>query len=558
MQFLIDFHNSADDSAITSYLQNNGCTVLKQWNNYDKVFLVECSSVPANDIIVERIVEENPLKIKPLDVINVNPYVMTHSDPNEPKITVTVNNDQDWWKNYSFVEPVFDKPTLTLSRLGKGITVYLMDSGIQTSHPEFSESNIVNLYTVTPNDYNDYRGHGTALASVIVGKTCGITNATLKNVKIYDQNHQTLQSEFLDALDAIISDHVDNTFSVLNCSWIIEKNEWVEHKLRVLQDEGVFVIAAAGNQGTTIEDVTPASMLEVMTVGAYSQQLKPCDFSNYTGSESSISVTAGATNHGELDGWAPGEKIYTATLDGSYGYCSGTSIATAISSAILASNLHYFANPDGTRSTNYENLNISTAVFGSNTWLFSRPDVLELTDPKYTNSVNLIATLKDISTLGAVQSPDEFRVSIRVGESRPIIRLYHPRYTKSISGIENLPDNFSILSEGLLYGSPVAAQGPTNGQSYSISNFSLVRTNLDDTEETISVKLYILPENFDPGSLPEDDEVVTILLQNVCTTFPPTPTCSPGDPGACTDACGSGTVCCNPGGKYLLECACQG
>ena len=558
MQFLIDFYNSASDSAITSYLQNNGCTVLKQWNNYDKVFLVESSSIPPSDPLIERIIEENPLKIKPLDVLNINPYVMTHADPNEPSITVTVNDDKDWWKNYSYIQPVFDQPSMTISRLGRGITVYLMDSGIQTSHPEFSEANIVNLYTVTPNDYNDYRGHGTALASVIVGKTCGITSATLKNVKIYDQNHQTLQSEFLDALDAIITDHVDNTFSVLNCSWIIEKNEWVEHKLRILQDEGVFVIAAAGNQGTTIEDVTPASMLEVITVGAYNQQLTPCDFSNYTGTESSISVTAGSTNHGELDGWAPGENIYTATIDGSYGYCSGTSIATAISSAILASNLHYFANPDGTRSLHYENLNISTAVFGSNSWLFARPGVLELTDPKYSNSSQVMATLKDISALSAVQSPDEFRVSIRVGESKPVVRLYHPRYTKSISGIENLPDNFTLLTEGLLYGSPVEAQGPTNGQPYNIQNFEIVRTNLDDTQETIKVKLYILPENFDPASVPQDDEVVTILLQSGCFNLPGVPTCSAGFAQDCTDTCTAGTTCCNPAGKYDFECQCQG
>jgi hypothetical protein len=328
--------------------------------------------------------------------------------------------------------------------------------------------------------------------------------------------------------------------------------------MRQLLDKGAWILAAAGNNGATIEDVTPAAMPEAFTIGAYNVDLQPCDFSNYTGTESSISVTAGSTNHGELDGWAPGENIYTATIDGSYGYCSGTSIATAISSAILASNLHYFANPDGTRSLHYENLNISTAVFGSNSWLFARPGVLELTDPKYSNSSQVIATLKDISALSAVQSPDEFRVSIRVGESKPVVRLYHPRYTKSISGIENLPDNFTLLTEGLLYGSPVEAQGPTNGQPYNIQNFEIVRTNLDDTQETIKVKLYILPENFDPASVPQDDEVVTILLQSNCFNLPGVPTCSAGFAQDCTDTCTAGTTCCNPAGKYEYACDCQG
>ena len=555
MQFLIDFYGNADDSAITNYLQNNGCTIIKQWNNYDKVFLVESDSVPANDVIVERIVEENPLKIKPLDIINVNQYAFTHDDPNEPKISVTVNTDQDWWKNYSFAEPVFDQPTLTFSRLGKNVTVYVMDSGILASHPEFSESNIVNLYTVTPNDYSDNRGHGTALASVIVGKTCGITNATLKNVKIYDPNHQTLQSEFLDALDAIISDHVDNTFSILNCSWTIEKNEWVEHKLRILQDEGVFVIAAAGNNGTSIEDVTPASMIEVITVGAYNQQLTPCDFSNYT--ESIISVTANATNHGELDGWAPGENIYVAKLDGSYGYCSGTSIATAISSAILASNLHYFLNPDGTRSMHYANLDISTAEVGSNRWLFGKPDVLDLSDTKYNNCVNVISVIKDRSKIAQTQPPDGFRVHIRVGQSKPIVRIYVPQYTKSISGLENLPNNFSLMTEGLLYGAPTVEQGPTNGEPYVIHNFSLVRTNIDDTVETVTVKLYILPEDFDVGSMPQEDEVIPIVLAINCAGQP-VQSCSLQVPPDCTDTCAGSSVACCFALKTSYDCQCVG
>jgi hypothetical protein len=555
MQFLIDFYNTASDQDITNYLQNNGCTVLKQWNNFDKIYLVESNSTPPKESIVERIVEENPMKIKPLDVITVNPYAMTHSDPNDPKITVAVGDDKDWWKNYSYVEPSFDSENIILSRLGKGIKVYIMDSGIDSTHPEFANVNITNLYSVTPNDFTDNNGHGTALASVISGVTCGISAADLKIVKIFDPNHATLQSEFLDALDAIIEDHIDNTYSILNCSWIIEKNEWVEHKLRLLQDEGVWVLAAAGNQGTSIQDVTPASMPEVVTIGAYNQNLTPCDFSNYTSGDTVTSVTANAVNHGELDGWAPGEKIYVAVPGGEYGYTAGTSIATAISAGILASNLHWGVEPNGTKSVGMHVY--STAILSATIFIFTRENILDLSNPLYANSVNRIATIRDLNSIGLVQKPDEFEAQIRVGENRAMTRVFEPRYTKQLEIIDPLPENFQFSMNGMLYGNPQVGQGPTNGDLYNLYISRFKRTNIDDTVEDITVKIYVLPENYDPATNPPD-EVLTILLQRqVCNNIPGVTVCPFGDPSDCEDSCDFLLTCCIFI-KSSPECVCQG
>jgi hypothetical protein len=554
MQFLIDFYNTASDQDITNYLQNNSCTVLKQWNNFDKIYLVECSSVPGNDPIVERIVEENPLKIKPLDVIPINPNVLTHSDPNDPKIVIAVGDDKDWWKNYSYVEPSFDDATLTISRLGKNVKVYIMDSGIDSTHPEFSDTNITNLYSVTPNDYSDNNGHGTALASVIAGKTCGISSADLKIVKIFDPNHATLQSEFLDALDAIIEDHIDNTYSVLNCSWIIEKNEWVEHKLRILIDEGVWVLAAAGNRGTSIEDVTPASMPEVVTVGAYGQNLLPCDFSNYTAEDTVTSVTTGTVNRGELDGWAPGEKIYVAMPGGGYGFTAGTSIATAISSGIMASNIHWYVEEDGTKSTGMGIF--STAILGAQTFLFPRENILDLSDPKYADSVNRIATIRDLNSVGLVQAVDSFQSQIREGEKRPVVRIFQPRYTKQIEIIDPLPANFEFTIDGMLYGTPVIGQGPTNGELYRLYNCNIKRTNIDDTVEDVNIKIYILPENYNPITNPPDEALTILLQRETCFNFPGVPQCNVGFAEDCEDLCQPGTICCTLI-KVLPECLCR-
>lgn len=556
MQYLIDFYNTATDSDIQSYLTTNNCVVLKEWDNFEKTFLVEVANPLVKSDIVDRLIEEVPLKIKPLDYhphhVNgdTNPYWMTHSDPTKPKIEIDTQSDKDWWKNYTFINPNFSEETYPICRLGQNINVYLMDSGIESSHPEFAEANIVNLYTVTPNNYGDNKGHGTALASLIVGKTCGITGATVKNVKIYDNNHQTLQSEFLDALDSVINDHVVGTHSVLNCSWVIEKNEWVEHKLRILFSRGVSILAAAGNQGVSIEDVTPASMPEALTVGSYNKDLLPCDFSNYTGT-SLISVTNNASNHGELDGWAPGEQIYIAGLNGTYGYASGTSLSTAIASAVLASNLTWFVDNTGMPYPLYDEISFSSLdVIGSGL-VFNKTGLLDLSDEKYSSSKNIIANILDRSkAMHMAQKSDHVYarlVASDVDTYKIIGNLYNPNVTKKIEWVTHLPSNFVLLPDGKLITKPNSVSSPNNGDLYTkVATGTFNRTNSDDSVELVTVDVYSLAENIDTNNLPENDEVIEILLQFECTGGS-TGTCVPTLPAPtiCDDQCSGGSYCCN-------------
>ena len=561
MKFLIDFKAETLDADISAYLQQHGCTVLKEWNNFDKIFLVEATQMPPESAITDRVTEENHLAISPLEVIALNPYYGTHRDPTKETINININDNKDWWKNYSRSEPEFTNLTTTIKRLGQSINVYIVDSGIEASHPEFANADITNIYSVTTGDFSDNKGHGTAIASVISGATCGITAAKLKIVKIFDPNHSTSEHELLDALDAIINDHVDGTYSVLNASWSIPKNAWVENKLRILEDEGVFIIAASGNNGTSIEDVTPASMIDVITVGAYNKDLLPCDFSNFTGG-SMISVTGGAVNHGELDGWAPGEEIWAAGLNGTYGYVAGTSIAAGITSAILASNLDARAYEDGTRHEGFENDKVSTAVIGSSTVIFGKPNLLELSDPKYQNSINVIVSLKDKDSYSFRQTTDETSIVYRISQPRQGTRVYQPTLTKAIEWVVPLPENFVIIPDGRLYGNPVTSQGPSDAEAYKTYTSSFIRTNIDDSTETITLIIYVLAENSQPETLPSDDPVYIQLLAENCKGVgnpPPVFVCNYNGGIQCTDNCTSSGGCCSDfAGKNSKNCECQG
>lgn len=549
MKFLIDFTNTATDEQIQTWLQFNHCTIIKEWDNFDKIYLVESTGQPLYDDFVERIVEEVGLKIRPLDYI-VDPFQYSHLDDSLPQLNISTSDDKDWWKLYSFVKPDFENPTMTLTRKGEGINVYMMDSGIEASHTEFSEANIVNLYSVTPNDFSDRNGHGTALSSVVVGKTCGITKATLKVVKIFDPNHDTMQSEFLDALDAVANDHDPNTFGILNCSWIIEKNAWIEHKLSLLIDQGIIVICAAGNQGSAIYDVTPASMIRAITVGAYNKDLLPCDFSSYTGT-SIISNTSGATNHGALDGWAPGEQIYAAGLNGTYGFTAGTSIASAISSAVCASNLYDILKEDLTRDYGYVNFTIKPDLNSGTILIFSRLNLLDLTAEKYQNSRNRIVTMRDNSFMTKNQIPDEVTIFTKIGTKKSLAKLYIHYLTEKIEWIDNLPENFYLMNEGNVYGEPTEVNAPELGQDYRQYTVRYKRYNLDKTVENCVLNLYVANNDFDATTLPADHPISITLQVAACV----------GSGGACNlnpvvcgiDSCDFGAVCC--GGKYGCECA---
>lgn len=555
MQYIVDFHNDAPDADITQYLTTNGCTVLKEWNNFDKVFLVEASNEPPAAAIVAFVKDNSDtLACKPLNFFDpANPINNYHriNNPNYPSLTISTTDTKDWWKNYTLANPVFDQPTTTITQKGNHIHIYVMDSGIESTHPEFENADISYLYSVTPGDYSDKKGHGTSIASIISGKTCGISSAKLKVVKIFDPSVETLQSNFLDALDAVMEDVPNGCFAVLNCSWSIPKNDWVEYKLRECIRDGVWVVAAAGNNGVPIENVTPASMPDAFTVGAYDQDLKPCVFSDYTGG-SSISYTEDNVNHGVLDGWAPGVSIWAAGLNGSYGPTAGTSMSAAITSAVIAYNLSDTVTSDGRIYPDMQGAVIAGP--DANSFLVvGRKDLLDLSDPKYANSKNVMVTLFDMPPGSISGCPDITTAAMVAGQKGVAKVLFDPHNTKSVEIIDPFPPGFTILPSGTLYADVGLDQAPAGDDTYTMSVAKFKRTLMDDTVEDITVNVYILKPNYQPSDLPEDHPI-NITFLGSCNN-PPYTACVLFFQSYCDPKCNYGGWCCQSG-KASSTCIC--
>ena len=404
MRYILDFQDHLSQANIDSYTGNiPGMVLLRKFHGFGNIFVAECAVAPTPDDILQSAVldEDGGIKLLGLDLIL--------SPGPSKEVSFDINDDKNWWKVAALNTVDFDVSNYTHTSRGESSTVYILDSGIELTHPEFVDADISLLHSYT-GEFVDRRGHGTAIASLISGKTCGLTQAKLKIIKIFEKGVPTYQSDLLGALDAVLVDYIANGKkpSVVNLSWGIAKNIYLNSKIEQMIAQGLYVIAAAGNSGMPIGDVTPASIPSVLTVGSFGQDLAPSDFSNYTGG-SGIAYTDDITNTGALDGWAPGEMIWTASLAGGYNYSAGTSMSAAIAAGSLAYNFAKYVDDNGDAPAEFTNY-VDNVIFlqkiqkytrlGESSYTptpfwhsaISKPDLLDLSDPKYSNSVNKIVT----------------------------------------------------------------------------------------------------------------------------------------------------------------------
>lgn len=518
MQFIIDFKNDATQESIDSYLASNGCTVKETYDSFEKVFVVEAAGAPPISEIVDTVINDsqNPIQLLSYPVEPGKTY---------PEVSFGTSVNDEWWKVASVMNPDFNKPVQTYDRRGQTATVYIVDSGVMSGHSELQYVDVSHLYAFN-GDIVDHNGHGTALASIIAGANLGLAAPRIKSVKIFQDGVSTLQSHLLAAFDAIIQDVATNpnTMPVVNLSWSIPKNEYIEDKIRLLIAGGAVVVASAGNSGTAIENVTPASMPEVCTVGAYGQDLKPCSFSNYTGD---LPTTQGDTNHGAIDVWAPGEQIAIALLDGSIGHASGTSLAAAIHSAAVAYNSFSSVLSDGTPVLAMMDLGVNFLRANS-----GRAGMLVL-EGVYANSPNISTRFTTCyDGQDGTNYPNTSKFNAFTESGKLFQRMaFHPLVVESYSFAEPLPAGLTI-DNGWITGTLTTGSTPT------VYTNTVTYTKYSGVQVTAPFTLVVIPEGTTPETSGLDQEVV-VKLQACSSVLSSGYYVCDGSCGSgyCTDAC---------------------
>jgi hypothetical protein len=230
--------------------------------------------------------------------------------------------------------------------------LYIMDTGVDLTHDEFSGADLESdtfwcLDGIW--EAGDQKGHGTAVASMAVGKNLGISdNVKLRVIKIAgnetDESGNLIEpgvskqasilelGKALDALEAEVVANPNKT-RILNVSWGVARSSYLDAKFQSLMSAGVTVIAAAGNSGIDVELVSPAGIDDCLTIGATDKYDIPAGFNNISPSDEGLTTGAGLS----LDLFAPGEEVMVAHCAGSskpYGITSGTSLSAPLVAGI--------------------------------------------------------------------------------------------------------------------------------------------------------------------------------------------------------------------------------
>lgn len=195
------------------------------------------------------------------------------------------------------------------TRTGRGVNVYVVDSGIWYSHQEFEGRAVKGFdafseYRVTGapgrNELDCGAGHGTKTASIIGGKTTGIAKeATLYAVRINDCGGGTYGlgngSGYQYAIGSVVAGidwiaRYKKPPAIANLGFVYYGSESfmdagqinsLESAVKRLVATGVTVVTGAGNDSRSASDGKPARMPEVITAGAIDVNDYIANFSNY-------------------------------------------------------------------------------------------------------------------------------------------------------------------------------------------------------------------------------------------------------------------------------------
>lgn len=252
--------------------------------------------------------------------------------------------------NYTVSDSYYDRQTyldyINMSSAwnsykGNGITVAVIDTGIDTDHPEFTgriseysynatEDKIVKDYLLEDGSYDwslieDEQGHGTAVAGVIgasMNNAEGITGIAPQVNIIVIKAECDENGVFASTADLVFGLYyaIERDVQIVNMSFGTYGQNPFALATKLAVDSDIICVAAAGNDATATL-AYPAADKYVFGVGALGEnswELAP--YSNY----------------GENTNFVAPGTVYTTLKDGEYGIMNGTSFAAPVTAGVLA------------------------------------------------------------------------------------------------------------------------------------------------------------------------------------------------------------------------------
>ena len=198
----------------------------------------------------------------------------------------------------------------------------LLDTGIDTTHAVFRESNI---HAWGCGESAVAAAHGTSVASLLIGRSA-LFHGVQPNAELYaaDVYCGRPTGGAADALIAALGWLVQEQVPVINISLVGPRNAALEAVLGILIRSGYIIVAAVGNDGPAAPALYPASYPGVIGV---------------TGVDAHRHVLLEAARGPQVTFAAPGADVAAASMDHGYASVRGTSFAAPFVAALLAAEI---------------------------------------------------------------------------------------------------------------------------------------------------------------------------------------------------------------------------
>jgi len=298
------------------------------------LYVVELPANAAAPSVVEQLGRHQHIKFAELDR-----RIKVAMVPNDPYF------GSEWHLNK------VGAPTAWNTTQGSGVTIAVLDSGVDGAHPDLVP-NLVAGYNFYDNNTNtaDVCGHGTAVAgtaaaasnnSIGVAGVAGQAKIMPIRVAYYDATSGSCYA-YTSTIASGITYAADHGARIANISYgPLAGSTTIQNAAQYMKSKGGLVIVSAGNDGIN-ENITPTTTM--IPVSATDTNDVITSWSSYG---SFVAVAA------------PGAGIWTTSKGGIYQAWSGTSFSSPLTAGVVG--LMMAANPalDGSQ---VESLLYSTAV----------------------------------------------------------------------------------------------------------------------------------------------------------------------------------------------------
>ena len=205
---------------------------------------------------------------------------------------------------------------------GSGVTAYVIDTGIRSTHTQFGgrasiAADFVGTESCNSSGNNDCNNHGTHVAGTVGGATYGVAKGvTIRSIKVCNAGGGCAVSATVSGINFATNEHNSTgNRAVANISLRFGATQSLDDAVRGSLNAGVSYAIAAGNDNLDAISFSPQRVGEALIVAASDSSDQKASFSNF-----------GTI----VDLFAPGVNVLSsiATSDTSIQFFNGTSMAS--------------------------------------------------------------------------------------------------------------------------------------------------------------------------------------------------------------------------------------